>query len=121
MLQKRFRGFAKVVGSPIAKQAETRKSAATEVVEQLLGLFRSDFQRTWKPAAQGAVEEGIADEEHEHDRQEGDRHGAEDHLGLETCAELRFAALHQQADKAADEDETKDEQGGGNETGYGLK
>src|SRR5215831_14284428 len=93
----------------------------TEIVEELLGFFGGDFERAGKPAAEGAVEQGIADKEHEDDGKKGDGHGAQNHLGFEARPELFLAALGPKANETAGEDEAEDEERGGDKAGDGIE
>ena len=110
-----------MLGRLIAEGVETGKRAAAKVVEKFLRFLGGDFERAREPAAEGAVEQGIADEEHKGDGEEGDGGGAEDHFGFEAGAELIFAALRPEADDAAREDEAEDEKRGGDEAGDGVE
>ena len=73
-------------------------------------MFGGDFEGAGKPAGEGAIEEGVADEEHEEDRQKREAHGADDHLGLEAGAQLLAAALHPETEDGAAKNEEEDEQ-----------
>ena len=74
-------------------------------LEEVVALFGGDFERAGKPAGEGAVEKGIADEEHEEDGKKRNAHGADDHLGFEAGAELVAATLHPEAEGRADENQ----------------
>ena len=117
VLEEGLGSFAGMLRGLIAQGVETRECAAAKIVQEILRFFGGDFEGPGEPAAEGAVEQGIADEEHEDDGEQRDGGGAEDHLGFEAGAEMIFAALGPQAHEAAGEDEAEDEQGGGDEAG----
>jgi hypothetical protein len=79
----------------MAEEAKARQSSAAEIVQELLGLFGGDFQRTRKPAAERSIQKGITDKEHENGRNQRDGDGAENHLGFEAGAELCLVPLHE--------------------------
>src|SRR5208283_1666120 len=110
MLEERVGRFTEVRGGLIAKGVQTGQSTVAKVVEELLRFFGGNFERAGKPASQRTVQQGIAGEKHEDDRQQRNGHGAHDHLGFEARAKLLFAAFGPQAYDAARQDETKDKQ-----------
>ena len=73
---------------------QPRQLRATEIVQELLRFFGSGFERFWKPQHEAAIDKGIADDKHEYDGQERQRHGPDNHLGFEPCAKLVAAAFH---------------------------
>ena len=110
------------VGLHLAREiAQARERAATEIVHERLRLLGGDFERAREPAAERAVEQGIADEKHEHDGQERKGHRADDHLCFEAGTELIFAAFGPETEDGAREDEAEDEKRGGDETGNGVQ
>src|SRR5580698_9974916 len=121
VLQNFFRGFAGI-GLDLAREiAQARERAAAEIVHQGLRLLGGDFERAREPAAERAIEQRIADDKHEEDREERERHGADDHLRFEAGAELIFAAFGPEAKDGAREDEAEDEKRGGDEAGDGVQ
>jgi len=86
-----------------------------------LGLFGGDFEGAREPAAESAIEQGIADEKHEDDGQERERHCAYDHFRFEAGAELVFAAFGPEAKDGAREDEAEYKERSGDEAGDGVK
>ena len=59
----------------------------------------------------------VADKKHEQHGEQRDGHGADDHFCFETRAEMIFAAFDPQAHHGAEEDQPKNHQRGGDETG----
>ena len=117
VLQDFFGGFG-AVGLDLSREiAQARERAAAEIVHQRLRLFGGDFERAREPAAERAIEQGIADEKHEDDWQEREGHRADDHLRFEARAELIFAAFGPEAKDGTREDQAEDEQRRGDETG----
>src|SRR5260370_31483529 len=95
---------------------KTWQLRAPQIVQKFLCLVRGDLQRFGKPQQQAAIDQGIADDEHEDDRQKRNGHGANDHLRLEPRAELFSAAFCPQTQDCACEEETKNEKCGGDKT-----
>ena len=63
------------------------------LAQEGVGLGIGDLEGAREPAVERAVHQCVADEEHEDERQERDRHGAKHHLGLESRSQLPGAAL----------------------------
>src|ERR1700739_3651234 len=84
MFEEGFGRFAGVLRGHIAESVEAGKHAVAKIVEQLLRLFGGDFERPWEPAAEGTVEEGIADKEHENGGKKRNGDGAHHHLSFES-------------------------------------
>src|SRR5579872_1643873 len=121
VLQNFFGGLG-AIGLHLAREiAQAGQRTAPEIVHQRLGLFRSDFEWAREPAAESAVQQRIADEKHEDDRKERERHRADDHFCFEARAELVFAAFSPEAKDSAREDETEDEKCRSDEAGDGVK
>src|SRR5256884_9968155 len=80
-----------------------------------LRFFRCDLKWLGKPQQQASIDEGVADNKHEHDRQQGQRHCADNHLGFEASAKLFAAALDPEpqggAAKNQQEDQKRSEEG----------
>ncbi len=115
MLQEGFGRFPGMQSRLVAERVQSRERPAAKIVQQFLCFFGSDFQRPGEPPAQRAVQQGIADEEHENHGQQRNRHGSQDHLRFEARTELRLAALHAQPHEAANKDQAEDQQRGGDE------
>ena len=105
----------------VREGVEARNLRVAEIVEEHLRLLGSNFEGAGKPAAQRAVEKRVADKKHEEDGEQRYGHGADDHFRFEARAELVFAALGPEAHDGADEDQSKDQQGGGDEAGHRIE
>ena len=84
-------------------------------------MFSGNFEGAGKPAGERAIEERVADEEHEDDRQKRDAHGANEHFGLEADAKLFAAAFEPETENGAGEDEAKDDECCGDKRRNGVK
>ena len=98
-----------------------RQLRSPQIVQKFLRFIRGDFERLRKPEQQAAVDQGVADDEHEDDRQKGNGHCADNHLRLETGAELLPAAFRPEPQDGAREDQTKDKESSGDKTGDCIK
>ncbi len=92
-----------------------------QIAQEFLRLVGGDLKWSGKPQQQAAIDQRVADDEHEDDRQKRNGHCADNHLGLKASAELFSAAFHPETQDGAREDEAKDEKSGGDKTGDSVE
>ena len=73
--------------------AKSRQLRTPQIVQKFLRLVGSDLERFWEPQQQAAIDQRVADDEHEDDWKKGNGHCANDHLRLEAGTELFSAAF----------------------------
>src|ERR1700694_4680528 len=78
----------------LGHSAKARQLRPPKIIQELLRFVRSNLQRFWKPKQQTAIDQRVADDEHEDDWQERYGHRADHHLRFEPRAELISAAFH---------------------------
>src|SRR5207247_6675560 len=93
----------------------------TEVIQELLRFLRCDLKWLGKPQQQASIDEGVADNKHEHDRQQGQRHCADNHVGFEASAKLFAAALDPEPQCRAAKNQQEDQKRCGDKAGHRVE
>ncbi len=99
----------------LGKLRKTNVFPEVNLAQESVGFGIGDLERARKPTVQGAVHQRVADEEHKDQRQQRDRHGAQDHLGFEARTKLPGAALYPDTQERTRQDQSKDKQSGNDE------
>ena len=101
--------------------AKPRQLCPAQIVQEFLSLVGGHLERSGEPQQQAAIHQRVADDEHEHDRENGNGHCANNHLGLKASAKLLSAAFRPESQDGAREDEAKDEKCCSDKTGDGVE
>src|SRR6267378_648692 len=98
-----------------------RQLRASQIIQELLRFLRSNLERFGKPEQQTSINQRVADDEHEDDRQERNGHSSQNHFRFEASAELFSAAFYPKPQRGAREDKSEHEERSGNETRHGIE
>src|SRR5882762_6963807 len=121
MLQEICAGTAGLCLRRQSQPAKPWQLRPPQIAQEFLCFVGGDLQRSREPQQQAAIDQRVADDEHEDDRQKRNGHGADDHLRLKASAELFSAAFHPETQDSACEDQAKDEKSGGDKTGDSVE
>ncbi len=109
------------VGDALRVSIEAVTFLGAHFGDESAALLVGDFERLGEPDVHGAIDEGVAEEEEEDDREERDAHRAQDHFGFEARAEQAGAVFGGQANDIANQNQPKNDECDDDERGKSEK